>query len=605
MRGYLKKLSPYMVVKGFRYLRHFGLKEFWIRLCERMEPEEVPYGPWYEEYRPTPEELDRQRRFSWGEKPVVFSVIVPVYRTPGEYLTRMLQSVQDQTYPHWELCIANADPSCGEVSAILARRKADDGRIRVLELEKNGGIAENTNAAISLAKGDFLVFLDHDDELSPAALYQLARCLKAHPAADLLYTDEDKVTADGSSHFQPHFKPDFNLDLLRSNNYICHLLAVRSDLARSLGGLRSAFDGAQDYDFILRCAEQAEEICHVPEILYHWRTHAASTADNPVSKQYAYENGRKAIEEHLSRCGQKGQVTLLKDMGFYRVSYPVEGTPLVSILIPNKDEPETLKKCLESIWEKTTWPRYEILVLENNSTMPETLALYKSIQGKNHTRVLRWKKPFNYAAINNFGKSHAEGDYIVCLNNDVEVITPGWIEEFLGVCQRPDVGAAGARLYYPDQTIQHAGIVIGIGGVAGSMFTGMKKDYTGYLHKAALMQDLSAVTAACMMVRRDVWEKTDGFDEKLAVAFNDVDFCLRIGEAGYRVVYDPYVEMIHWESKTRGAEDSPEKVRRFQQEIELMRTRWNTILREGDPYYNKNLSLHKWNYSLKPKERMR
>ena len=375
---------------------------------------------------------------------------------------------------------------------------------------------------------------------------------------------------------------------------------MRTRLAREAGGFRREFDGAQDYDFIFRCTEEAKKVLHVPEVLYHWRTHKASTADNPASKMYAFEAGKRAIEAHLARCGQEGTVSLRKDLGFYRVEYPVQGEPLVSILIPNRDQKETLEKCLNSIWEKSTYNNYEILIVENNSSSPEIFDYYREIEKRPGVRILTWKEGFNYSAINNFGEKSAAGDYLLFLNNDVEVINPRWIEELLGNCQRKEVGIVGAKLYYPDDTIQHAGTVIGIGGIAGHAFLNMPRSRTGYLHKASLQMDLSAVTAACMMMKRQVFKQLGGFEERLSVAFNDVDLCLRTVQAGYLVVYNPEVELYHYESKSRGAEDSEEKVRRFQEEIEFMRCRWMDLLKKGDPYYNRNLTLSKWNYSLRP-----
>lgn len=598
--SYVKKIRPYNILKGIRYLRHFGWKEFRIRLAERMEPEEVPYGPWYEDYRVKPEELKQQKKRRWKQE-ICFSIAVPVYRTPETFLRQMIESVTGQSYGNWELCIANGSPDDKKVRAVLEEYAGRDPRIRVKNLE-NQGIAGNSNAALAMAKGDYVGFLDHDDLLAPNALYEAAAYLEKYPQTDMLYTDEDKVTEDLSVHFQPHLKPDFNLDLLRSNNYICHFLIVKRTLALRAGEFRQEYEGAQDYDFVLRCADQACRIGHVPEILYHWRTSRSSTADNPASKMYAYDAGKRAIEAHLQRRGEKGEVSLKKDLGFYRVVYPVKKQERISVVIPSKDQWETLKACLDSIREKTTYPDYEIIVVENNSREPETFAYYKTIDGKDNIRVITWDKPFNYSAINNFGIRHASGQYVICLNNDIQVITGGWMEELLGVCQREEVGVVGAKLYYPDDTIQHAGIVVGIGGIAGSLFVGMKRERSGYLHKASLMQDLSAVTAACMMVKKKAFEEAGGFEEKLAVAFNDVDLCLKIREKEYLVVYDPYVEMYHYESKTRGREDTKEKVRRFQGEIEYMRTRWIGILKEGDPCYNKNLSLSKWNYSLKARE---
>ena len=594
----LKKLSPYTIQKGFRYLKHYGIKEFWIRLHERFEPEEVPYGPWYEAYVPDEETLNRQRKRKFLNAPLI-SVVVPAYHTPPLFLRQMLDSLIAQTYGGWELCIANGSPDDKEMEAVLEEYEKRDSRIRHENLKENLGIAENTNAAFRMAKGEFIGLLDHDDLLAPNALYEIVLALEKNPEADVVYTDEDKVTTDLKEHFQPHLKPDFNLDLLRSNNYICHFFTVRREIVEQVGGFRKEFDGAQDYDFIFRCTEEARKILHIPEILYHWRTHKESTADNPASKMYAFEAGKRAIEAHLKRTGTDGEVSHTPDLGFYRVKYPVKGEPLISIIIPNKDEKESLEACLKSIWEKTTYKNYEIIVVENNSTSDEIFQYYKEISQKG-VRLLRWKKEFNYSAINNFGAAHAKGEFLLFLNNDVTVITPDWLTELAGLCQRKEVGAAGVKLLYPDNTIQHAGCVIGIGGIAGHMFVDMPANRTGYLHKASLLQDMSAVTAACMIMKKQVFDQVGGFTEELAVAFSDVDLCLKINKAGSLVVYDPYVQLYHMESKTRGAEDSKEKVRRFQTEIEYMRCHWLDILKNGDPYYNKNLSLTKWNYSLKP-----
>lgn len=595
----LKKLNPYTIKKGFRYLKHYGPKEFWIRLHERFEPEEVPYGPWYEAYVPDEAELEKQRKHHFSYEPLI-SVAVPAFRTPETFLIQMIESLLDQTYGNWELCIANGSPEDTVMKGVLDEYMKKDSRIRVSELSENKGIAGNTNAALEMARGEFVGLLDHDDLLAPNALYEVARALDSDRTLDAVYTDEDKVTTELDEHFQPHLKPDFNLDLLRSNNYICHFFVVRCSVVEKAGGFRQEFDGAQDHDFIFRCVETAGKVGHIPEILYHWRTHKASTADNPASKMYAFDAGKRAIEAHLERTGTAGVVTHTPDLGFFRVKYPVQGSPLVSIIIPNKDEKETLKTCIESIQEKTEYDNYEIIIVENNSTTEEIFQYYKELSQDPRIRLLRWKKEFNYSAINNYGVSHAKGEYLLFLNNDVKVITPGWIKEMLGVCQRPEVGAVGVKLIYPDNTIQHAGCVIGIGGVAGHMFVDMPANRTGYLHKASILQDMSAVTAACMMMKKTAFEEAGGFTEKLSVAFNDVDLCLKVRKNEKLIVYDPYVQLYHMESKTRGAEDSTEKVRRFQEEIEYMRCQWIDILKKGDPYYNKNLSLTKWNYSLRP-----
>lgn len=596
----LKKVSSYNIKKGILYLRHYGPKEFWVKLTERFQADDVDYEQWYENHKALPEELEKQKNEKWKRKPLI-SIVVPVYNTPQVFLRQMIESVQNQSYSEWELCIGNASPENKEMKKILEEYK-NDARIKEVEIPENKGISQNTNRAMEIASGELIGLLDHDDLLAPNALYEIAKAVNEHPDAEVIYTDEDKVTTDLKEHFQPHLKPDFNLDLLRSNNYICHFFVASRDLIKRVGGFRPEFNGAQDYDLILRCTEQAKQIVHIPKILYHWRVHKASTADNPASKMYAFDAGKRAIEEHLVRCRTKGTVQHTKDLGFYRVKYEICGEPLVSIIIPNKDQSEALKKCLDSIREKTSYRNYEIIIVENNSEEPETFAFYKKIAGEK-IKVVTWEGEFNYSAINNFGVRHARGDYLLLLNNDVEIINGDWLTEMLSHCQRKEVGIVGAKLYYPDNTIQHAGIIIGIGGVAGSVFVGLPRAFSGYLHKASIQLDLSAVTAACMLVKRSVFEQVGGLEEKLKVAFNDVDFCLRVREKGYLVVYDPYAELYHYESKTRGAEDTKEKIRRFQTEIEYMRSHWIGLLKKGDPYYNCNLSLTKWDYSLKNNQR--
>ncbi len=592
----IKKLSPYNIKKGLLYLKHFGPKEFWIRLTERFQTDDVDYEEWYRNHRPSMEEYQEQREQAFDYMPLI-SILVPVYHTPEEFLKQMIQSVRKQTYGNWELCVANADPADRRTAEILAVAASKDPRIKITDVPENEGIAQNTNAALKIAAGEYVGLLDHDDLLTPDALFEVVKAVNEQGRPEALYSDEDKVTTDLSEHFQPHMKPDFNKDLLRSNNYITHFFVASKNLADRVGGFDAAYNGAQDYDFILRCTEQAEGIVHIPRILYHWRVHKASTADNPASKMYAFDAGKRAIEAHLKRCMEPGTVSHTKDLGFYKVKYPVKGSPLVSIIIPNKDESETLAQCLESI-ERSSYQNYEIIIVENNSEKEETFAYYEKIQS-DRIRIVFWPDEFNYSAINNFGASEAKGDYLLLLNNDVQVITEDWLEGLLSNCQREDVGIVGAKLFYPDDTIQHAGIVIGIGGVAGAVFTGLPGVYSGYLHKASIQQNLSAVTAACMMVKRSVYEELGGLEEKLKVAFNDVDFCLRARDKGYLVVYNPEVKLYHYESKSRGTEDSKEKIRRFQNEIEYMRSHWLKLLKEGDPMYNPNLTLTKWDYSLK------
>ena len=434
----IKKLSPYNIKKGLLYLKHFGPKEFWIRLTERFQADDVDYEEWYRNHRPTKEELEQQRKEKFSYEPLI-SILVPVYRTPEEFLMQMIQSVRRQTYGNWELCIANADPSDENVVRILKTASRKDERIRVTEVPENEGIAQNTNAALAIAKGAYIGLLDHDDLLTADALYEVVKALNQKERPAVVYSDEDKVTTDLSEHFQPFMKPDFNKDLLRSNNYICHFFVAEKQLVEEVGGFRGAFNGAQDYDLILRCTEKAEHITHIPRILYHWRVHKASTADNPASKMYAFDAGKRAIEEHLKRCGETGVVSHTKDLGFYRVQYQMSGNPLVSIIIPNKDHVDMLDKCLRSI-QKSSYRNYEVIIVENNSVEEATFDYYKKI-ASDRIRVVYWEGIFNYSAINNFGAKAAQGEYLLLLNNDVEVITENWLEELLSNCQRPDVGS--------------------------------------------------------------------------------------------------------------------------------------------------------------------
>ncbi len=610
------KVTPYKIKKGFRYLKHYGPKAFWNRLLDKMEPDQVPYGPWQKRHKASEEELERQRK--QGKKfacqPLI-SVVVPCYQTPENYLLEMMDSVRMQSYGNWQLCLADATPS-KDVGQVVQQycEKHQETRILYRRLEKNFGIAENTNEGLKLAQGEWVGFMDHDDLLAPEALYEVAALINQDPEAEAIYSDEDQVegTPQGLKHKKPHFKPDFSPDLLCSNNYITHFFCVKAVVLERVGGFRKEFDGAQDYDFILRCTESAKKVGHVPKVLYHWRVHSNSTSDNPLSKTYAYEAGQRAVEGHLARSGKQGEVSQLPHFGFYRVRYAVEGEPLVSVLIPNKDQAAVLRRCINSV-QASTYQNYEVIIIENNSVEQETFAYYQELLGSpgshcgagalpggQKVQVVVWEDGFNYSAINNFGASYASGDYFILLNNDIEIITKDWMEEMLGNCQREEVGIVGARLYYPDNTVQHAGIVVGIDGIAANMFPGLRRGQEGYYHKAAIQLNYSAVTAACMMVKRELFERLGGLEEQLAVAFNDVDFCLRAVKSGYLVVYNPFVEAYHYESKTRGKEDTEEKVRRFGEEIEFIRTRWIGLLKKGDPYYNPNFSLKKCNYALKP-----
>ena len=444
------------------------------------------------------------------------------------------------------------------------------------------------------------MFCDHDDLVAPNALFEMVKAINEDPRTDIVYTDEDLINSEGTVHSSPRFKPDFNFDFLRSINYICHIFLVRRSLVEQVGMLRAEYDGAQDYDFILRCCEQTDHIAHVPKVLYHWRAHNNSTAGNPESKQYAVDAGKRALEDHYRRMGYDAVVENTGIFIVYRTIMNVQGNPKVSVIIPNKDHREDLEKCVTSIEEKTTYSNYEIIVVENNSELPETFAFYEELQRRYpNVRVVTWKGPFNYSSINNYGAEYATGDYLLLLNNDIEVISPGWMAEMLGYCQREDVGIVGAKLYYSDDTVQHAGVVVGVGGFAGHILTRFRKGETGYFGRLVTIQDTSAVTAACLMIKRPIYQLIGGFDEDFKVALNDIDLCLKVRALGQLVVFNPYAELYHYESKSRGFEDTPEKKARFKKEIRKFREKWEDVLEQGDPYYSPNLTLVRGDCSIR------
>ena len=586
--------------KTLRYWKNYGLKNTIKKVCQKLSGQRDygNYEDFLKKYGVKEEELARQRQEVFENGPC-FSIAVPLYQTKEKYLREMIESVQAQTYTNWELCLADGSGREHSLQPVIGEYIAKDKRIKYCLLDSNEGIAGNTNEALKMADGDFVVLTDHDDLLSPEALYQCAKAVQKEPQTDVIYSDEDKVDMSGKKFFEPHFKSDYNIDLLCTMNYICHLFVVRKDVMERAGLFESCYDGAQDHDFILRCTEKAEHIVHIPKVLYHWRCHAQSTSENPESKLYAFENGCKAVKAHYDRIGIPAEVEQGPFYGMYRTHYLWKEQPLVSILIPNKDHVTDLKKCMDSIEKKSTYRNFEFIIVENNSTEEETFAYYKEIEKRDNVRVLYYKEDFNYSRINNFGAKEANGEYVLLLNNDTEMIEPDSIKEMLDVCMRPDVGIVGAKLIFEDNTIQHAGVIIGFGGVAGHAFIGQDRDDNGYFSRIISVQDLSAVTAACLMVRRSVFDEVEGLNEEFKVAFNDIDFCLKVRKAGYLVVYNPYAQFYHYESKSRGQEDSADKVARFQQEIGLFGERWGELLEHGDPYYNPNLTLDKADFSLK------
>ena len=583
--------------------QYVSTKKSLIWLKKKLTRKEyADYDTWLRIMRVSRQELFAQRKtkFSYAPK---FSVVVPLYHTPAKFLKDLVRSMMYQSYANWELCLVNASPEDVHLTSLLENWAMRDKRIRVIRLEKNLGIAQNTNAGIAASTGEFIAFLDHDDFLEPDALFCYADALNKDKTIDVFYSDEDKTDEYAAHYFYPHFKSDFNIDLLHANNYMCHFLAVRKSLVDTVGGLNEKFDGAQDYDFVLRLTENTKKIYHCPRILYHWRCSNQSTAANQGNKMYAIHAGKAALNAHYKRIGWNARAQEGAVDGWYQTKFTLKEEPLVSILIPNKDHTDDLGVCLNSFFERADYQNYEFIIIENNSVLPETFAYYEKIEKEHdNVKVVYWEAGFNYSTINNFGFKFAKGDYIMLLNNDVELITPDIFQSMLGFCMRPEVGIVGAKLLYNDHTVQHAGVLVGAGGLADHVFKGIHEDDPGYMGRAISSQDVSAVTAACLLVKRSVYEEVGGLEDEFQVAFNDVDFCLKVRKAGYLIVYDADVKLFHYESKSRGMEDTTERFIRFGNEMMLLNSKWDILSTFVDPYYNPNLSYleyYKINHTIK------
>lgn len=583
--------------------QYVSTKKSLIWLKKKLTGNEyADYDTWLRIMRVSRQELFEQRKtkFSYAPK---FSVVVPLYHTPAKFLKDLVRSMMYQSYANWELCLVNSSPEDVHLTSLLENWAMRDKRIRVIRLEKNLGIAQNTNAGIAASTGEFIAFLDHDDFLEPDALFCYADALNKDKTIDVFYSDEDKTDEYAAHYFYPHFKSDFNIDLLHANNYMCHFLAVRKSLVDTVGGLNEKFDGAQDYDFVLRLTENTKKIYHCPRILYHWRCSNQSTAANQGNKMYAIHAGKAALNAHYKRIGWNARAQEGAVDGWYQTKFTLKEEPLVSILIPNKDHTDDLDVCLNSFFERADYQNYEFIIIENNSVLPETFAYYEKIEKEHdNVKVVYWEAGFNYSAINNFGFKFAKGDYIMLLNNDVELITPDIFQSMLGFCMRPEVGIVGAKLLYNDHTVQHAGVLVGAGGLADHVFKGIHEDDPGYMGRAISSQDVSAVTAACLLVKRSVYEEVGGLEDEFQVAFNDVDFCLKVRKAGYLIVYDADVKLFHYESKSRGMEDTTERFIRFGNEMMLLNSKWDILSTFVDPYYNPNLSYleyYKINHTIK------
>ncbi len=626
-----EKLFPFLLLT--RLLKKNGIGYYWIRVKGTVRDEGVmgvfriisPFFPflqhlgvdfhkdyqiWTKRYAPALSDQVIIEMLSelgkCGLQPLI-SIIMPTYNSNVVLLKAAIESVRNQVYTGWELCIADDASSNTEVIDLLKWYAALDKRIKVRFNQSNQHISENSNSALDLACGEWIALLDHDDLLAPEALYWVVKTINHHPNAQLIYSDEDKITDQGK-RYDPYFKPDWNYDLLLSQNFFCHLGVYRTGLMKKVGGFRAGYEGAQDYDLVLRCLNyvKPKDIIHIPKVLYHWRAIDGSTAKGVDEKQYAVDAGERALNDyfksnHISAYAEK------LPFGMYRTHYslPAHDLPLVSLIIPTYNGLDLLRQCIESVKSKTDYQHYEILVIDNRSDDPEILRYFDEISKLKHIRVLKYPHPFNYSAINNFGVEQAQGDYVLLLNNDIEVRTKSWLSHMMSIALQPGVGVVGSKLYYPDNTIQHAGVIVGLGGVAAHAYLNLSQHDFGYFGRARVMQSLSAVTAACLLVKKSHYELVGGLDaEHLKIAFNDVDFCLKLREAGYRNVWTPFAELYHHESASRGYEDTPEKQSRFNSEVAFMHAKWGEAL-AFDPAYSVNLSLARGDfaYAWPPREK--
>lgn len=584
--------------EAYRLLRDNGFAAAKATLEQELTPKgaALDYAAWlqfYDALSPRDHAQIKERIRAMVAPPLI-SIVMPVYNPPEKYLRRALDTVLEQLYPHWELCVADDASPKPHVAAVLAEYAARDKRIKTTRREKNGHISAASNTAMELAVGDFIALMDHDDEIPPHALYMAAEEILRHPDVDVIYSDEDKIDENGR-RYDPYFKSDWNYDLFCGQNMVSHLGVFRRSLLEKIGGFRVGYEGSQDYDLVLRAIEHTEpaRIRHIPHILYHWRVFSSSSSFSTIALPIATDAARRALQDHFDRIGASAKVEPAPGAEWYsRIRYALPETlPLVSLLVPTRDKLELVRQCVEGLLDETDYPNLEVLVLDNNSEEPETLAYFAALAERDRVKVLRYDGPFNFSAINNFGVSHAKGALIGLINNDIKVIEPGWLKEMVSHALRPTVGAVGAKLYYGDDTIQHAGVVTGINGVANHIHKHLPRDHPGHFGRLRLTQDVTCVTAACLLLRRSVYDEVGGLDEKsLAVAFNDIDFCLRIREKGYLVVWTPHAELYHLESASRGSDMAPDKIARFLEEVRVMQDRWGKILAD-DPYYNPNLTL--------------
>ena len=637
IRSNIEKVKFYIKRYGFFSTFKKVFKRI-FKIKENRKTNQEAYQIWMEKNTPNEDELEKQKTTKFTYAPKI-SVVVPMYNTDEKFFQDLIESLNNQTYANWELCLADGSPKKNEN---LEKYYEKNKKIKYNFLGKNEGISENTNEAIKMATGDYVGFLDHDDILSEEALFQVVKVINQDLKTDFIYTDEDKID-ENYERFEPYFKPDYSPETLECNNYITHFVVVKKEIIEKIGKLNSEFNGAQDFDFVLRATKVANKITHISKVLYHWRVHKNSTAYIADTKNYAFEAGKKVIEADLKREGKSATVEFGQEVpGIYKIKYEVIGNPKVSILIPNKDNIKLLKKCITSILKFTTYENYEINIIENNSEKKETFKYYEELVKNSKIKILNFNKhtvfdingekslenktlnkdleknnieknienietkenelqkvsEFNYSALINFGVKNVDAEFVLQLNNDTKLITKDWLEIFIGYAQNSEIGAVGARLYYEDKTIQHAGIIVGVSGIAGNALVNLPYGKHAYFGREAATRNVLAVTGACLFARRSLYYEVGFMDEKeFKVAFNDVDFCLKLYENGYRNVYNPYIELIHYESKSRGYEISEEKEERFEKEANNFKRKWSKYIKY-DPYYNKNLSRKTVNYDI-------
>ncbi len=580
--------------RGFEYIKKHGVMKLYRKAQERLYRDHLErnYSEWMFGMRPadSEKELQREHRFAW--EPVI-SIVVPVYRTPEHYLREMIESVLSQTYGKLELVLADGSGEDASAEQVIRGYVRQDGRVRYQRLEKNFGISGNTNAALALAAGDFIGFLDHDDLLEGHALFEIVKWLQEHPDTELLYTDEDKVSSDSGNYFQPHFKPDFNWELLKSNNYICHFLLVKRELAERMGGYRADFDGAQDYDYILRCCESAAQVGHISKVLYHWRTHSLSTAGNPESKIYAYEAGRRAVEEHLVRQGIDGRVEQMDDPGFYRLSYTLESVPKISIVLLDAEGLDTLKRFVRLAEKVRTYTNYEILVLLDAPEKNKLILNFIKEHRQTAIKVVYCNSPCNKFVTFSRLAEKLDGEFFVFLTSRIAYLSKGYLECFLGQAQRAQVGAVGGRVYDSAHRLCAGAKILGVKGLAGNAFEGLSLGYGGYFHKVVLQQNVHAVSGAAMMVRKKFFLEVGGFSEDVEDCMKDVDLCLKLEKSGLQNIYEPGVVLIK-----RGRKSRKRKALRPGVSFEK---KWQELMKRPDSFYNSNLSLETTDYRIRKK----